>query len=43
MHGTLKKMLGYFNPTLRQIWTNPAIGLNFFNYIFTPTFASAHI
>jgi len=24
------KMLGCFNPTLGQIWTNPAIGLNFF-------------
>jgi len=26
-HYTLKKMLGCFNPTLGQIWTNPAIGL----------------
>jgi len=24
------KMLGYFNPILGQIWTNPAIGLHFF-------------
>jgi len=23
------KMLGCFNPTLGQIWTNPAIGLHF--------------
>jgi len=23
-------MLGCFNPTLDQIWTNPAIGLHFF-------------
>jgi len=23
-------MLGCFNPTLGQIWTNPAIGLNFY-------------
>jgi len=21
-------MLGYFNPILGQIWTNPAVGLN---------------
>jgi len=27
---TQKKMLGCFNPTLGQIWTNPAIGLNFY-------------
>jgi len=24
-----QKMLGCFNPNLGQIWTNPAIGLNF--------------
>ncbi len=24
------KMLGCFNPTLGQIWTNPAVGLNFY-------------
>ncbi len=23
-------MLGCFNPTLGQIWTNPAVGLNFY-------------
>jgi len=23
------QMLGYFNPILGQIWTNPAIGLHF--------------
>jgi len=28
VHYTLK-MLGCFDPTLGQIWTNPAIGLNF--------------
>jgi len=26
---TLLKMLGCFNPILGQIWTNPAIGLDF--------------
>jgi len=43
-------MLGCFNPTLGQIWTNPAVGLNFYitfltsrwvkflHYIFNPTF-----
>jgi len=31
-------MLGCFNPTLGQIWTNPAVGLNFLHYIFNPTF-----
>ncbi len=24
------KMLGCFNPTLVQIWTNPAVGLHFY-------------
>jgi len=33
-----KKMLGCFNPTLGQIWTNPAVGLNF--YI---TFLTQHL
>jgi len=37
------KLLGCFNPTLGQIWTNPAIGLIFFNYIFNPTFGFVHI
>jgi len=26
---TLKKMLGCFNPTLGQMWTNPDVGLFF--------------
>jgi len=38
-----KKLLGCFNPTLRQIWTNPAIGLHFYYYIFNPTFGFVHI
>jgi len=25
---TILKLLGYFNPILGQIWTNPAVGLN---------------
>jgi len=28
-HTHTLKMLGRFNPTLGQIWTNPAIGLHF--------------
>jgi len=28
---------------LGQIWTNLAIGLHFFNYIFNPTFGFVHI
>jgi len=29
-------MLGCFNPTLGQIWTNPAVGLNFYITFLTP-------
>jgi len=28
---------------LGQIWTNPAIGLNFLNYVFNPMFEFVHI
>jgi len=38
-----KKLLGCFNLTLGQIWTNPAIGLNFYYYIFIPMFGFVHI
>jgi len=31
------KMLGWFNPTLGQIWTNPTIGLIFFIIIIFST------
>jgi len=37
------KMLGCFNPTLGQIWTNLATGLNFLHYIFNPMFGFVHI
>jgi len=42
---TLKKktMLGYFNPILGQIWTNPAIWLNLKNAIYNPTIGFVHI
>jgi len=40
---TLKNTLGCFNPILSQIWTNPAIGLHFINYIFNPMFEFVHI
>jgi len=30
-------MLGCFNPTLGQIWTNPAVGLNFYITFLTHT------
>jgi len=47
-------MLGYFNPNLGQIWTNPNVGLKMslkklqlkveiFNDIFNPTFGFVHI
>jgi len=31
-------MLGCFNPTLGQIWTNPAVGLNFYITFLTYTY-----
>jgi len=37
-----KKLLGSFNPTLGQIWTNPSHWVTFFNYIFNPTFGFVH-
>jgi len=37
------EMLGCFNPTLGQIWTNSAIGLNFYITFFNPTFGFDHI
>jgi len=37
------KMLGYFNPILGQIWTNPATGLHFLNEIFNPMSKFVHI
>jgi len=35
--------MGCFNPTLGQIWTNPANGLFFLNYIFNPMAGFIHI
>jgi len=35
--------LGCFNPILGKIWTNPAIGLLFLNYIFNPIAGFVHI
>jgi len=40
---SLKKMLGYFNPILGLIWTNPAVWLNLKNAIYNPTIGFVHI
>jgi len=36
-------MLGCFDPTLGQIWTNPAVGLNFNITFLTQHFGFVHI
>jgi len=36
-------MLGCFNPTLGQIWTNPAVGLHFYITFLTQHFRFVHI
>ncbi len=36
-------MLGCFNPTLGQIWTNPAVGLNIYITFFKPKVGLVHI
>jgi len=37
------KMLGCFNPTLGQIWTNPNIGLKMYFLFYSPMAGFVHI